>query len=61
MKYNVTLAVEGRLTIEVEATSFRNAKDKAMDAFSDANIGDIECVGLTAVNAESNDGVFVDF
>lgn len=61
MKYNVTLAVDGRITLEVEATSFKNAKDKAIDAFIDTNIGDIECVGLTAVNAESKDGVFVDF
>lgn len=61
MKYTVSIAVDGRIDIDVEADSFEQAKDKAIDAFRDADITEMEVVGGQAVNAESETGEFQDY
>lgn len=47
----VSLAVDGRVDIEVNAHSPLQAKNAAMEAFSEANVGDVECLGVIAVSA----------
>lgn len=60
-KYNVSIAVDGRIDIPVWSDSFESAKEKALEEFASANIGDLECVDFHAVNAESDTGEFIDF
>lgn len=61
MKYTVSIAVDGRIDIDVEADSFEQAKDKAIDAFRDADLAQMEVVGGQAVNAEAETGEFRDY
>lgn len=61
MKYTVSIAVDGRIDIDVEADSFEQAKDKAIDAFRDADLTEMEVVGGQAVNAEDETGEFRDY
>ena len=59
--YIVSIGVDGRLDIQVEAASFEDAKEKAMDAFMDADITKMEIVSRWPVNAEAEDGTFCDY
>lgn len=62
MKYFVSVAVDGRLDIEVEANSFEEAKERAelLDGKYDWNM--LEIVShLTAVNAEDETGKSIDY
>lgn len=61
MKYIVSIAVDGRIDVEVEADSFEDAKTKACDAVCDLDFGKLECIGWNAVNAEDENGVFKDY
>lgn len=61
MKYTVSIAVNGRIDVVVDANSFESAKDKAIDAFRDADLTKMEIVGGGAVNAEDENGNFVDY
>lgn len=61
MKYFVTLAIDGRLEIEVEAENFNDAKEKAYSKVRDINLGSITDADWTAVNAEDENGEFVDY
>lgn len=60
-QYLVSLAVDGRAEICVNAENFEEAKRKAMDRFTEFDCGDLECVEWKAVNAESSDGEFHDY
>lgn len=63
MKYNVSLAIDGRIDIEVDAPDWETAKTKAIDKFHTDSIdmACIEIVGTSAVNAEREDGAFQDY
>ena len=61
MKYIVSIAVNGRLSVEVEANSFEEAHDLAIDEVCDINMGELECIDWSAVNAEDESGKFVDY
>lgn len=61
MMYNVSLAIDGRIDVQVRANSFEEAKKKADTAFGSADITTMECIGWHAVNAEREDGEFRDY
>ena len=61
MKYYVSIAVDGRVCIEVEADNFNEARDKANDTLCEINLGQLECIEWHAVNAEDENGKFVDY
>lgn len=59
-KYNVSMAVDLRFDVEVEADSFK-------EAFEKADLGDVDLnsfsdlVDSKPVNAEREDGAFADY
>lgn len=57
MKYTVSVAIDGRIDVNVEADSFEDAKSKI--SLIDIDLRNMECVGFRAVNAEDENGVFV--
>ena len=61
MRYNVSVAVDGRLDIDVYAKSFEDAKEKAMGEFASADLTGMEVIGAHPVNAEAADGTFKDY
>ena len=61
MKYGVGIAVDGRVYIEVEANDFADAKEKANDIFMDLDFGQLECIDWHNVNAEDENGNFIDY
>lgn len=61
MKYYVSIAVDGRVEVEVEASSFEEAKEKACEELYEVNLGVLDCIEWSAVNAEDENGNFVDY
>ena len=62
MKYKVSVAVDGRLDIEVEARSFEEARTKAESLDGDYDWDTLEIVShLDAVNAEDEIGNWIDY
>lgn len=61
MKFYVSLAIDGRYHVVVDADSFEHAKEKAIEMYQDANFGDLECIDCNPVNAEDENGVFKDY
>lgn len=61
MKYYVGIAVDGRVYLEVEAEDFQEARDKANDMLCEVNLGQLECIEWHTVNAEDENGKFVDY
>lgn len=61
MKYTVSIAIDGRVDVEVEANNFEEAKTKACAEIPDIDFGKLECVSWAAVNAEDENGNFVDY
>ena len=61
MKYNVSIAVDGWIDIEVEADSFEDAKTKACAEVCDLDLGNLERIEWSAVNAEDENGAFKDY
>lgn len=61
MKYTVSIAVDGRIDVEVEANSFEDAKEKACAEVYDLDFGNLEWIEWNAVNAEDENGVFKDY
>ena len=59
MKYTVSVAIDGRIDVNVEADSFEDAKSKI--SLIDIDLRNMECVGCRAVNAEDENGVFEDY
>ena len=60
MKYYVTLAVDGRAVIEVDADNIEEAVSKAENEFTEFDIGDLECVDADPVNVEDENGKLTD-
>lgn len=60
-EYVVSVAVDGRVDVKVKAKSFTEAKEKASMAVCDADFGELECIDWKCVNAERNDGEFMDY
>lgn len=61
MVYSVSIAVDGRLDIQVEADNPNEAREKALSAFAVADLSRMEIVGRDAVNCEDEDGNLTDF
>ena len=61
MKYFVTLAVDGRIEVEVDAENFNDAKEKAYSKVRDIDLGSLRDTDWTAVNAENENGEFLDY
>ena len=58
-KYRVSLAIDGRVDVEVEAKSFEEAKLKAPSA--DFEWKDVEIIDLKPVNATDENDVMRDY
>lgn len=68
MKVIVSLAIDGRLDIPVEVPDglterilLNKARDKAMEAFADADLSKMEVVGCSAVNVTLPNGRLLDY
>lgn len=61
MKYTVSVAVNGRIDVEVVADSFEEAREKARYKVGDCNWNMMELVDINPVNAEDENGKFVDY
>ena len=59
MRYDVSLAVDGRVTVSVDADTFDEAKQKA--TLDDVDLSAMEVIGYSAVNAENEKGEFKDY
>jgi len=61
MKYIVSIAVDGRTDVEVEADSIREAREKALFAAADADFNAIDFITLSAVNVTDEEGNLIDY
>lgn len=62
MKYVVSMAVDGRIDVEVTAKSFEEAKIKAGYEAGEADLTKMEFINCNAVNAKNLDtGECVDY
>ena len=59
MKYTVSMAVDGRIDIEVDAENALDARVKAREAFATADLSRMIIVGSDAVNCSDEDGNLV--
>jgi hypothetical protein len=55
-KYIVSMAVDGRIDVEVEAESTKEAFKAAIGAFIDADLEDMEVIDAKPVNVSDEDG-----
>jgi SHS2 domain-containing protein len=56
MTYTVSMRVDGRVNVEVEAASANEAFDKADEAFMNADLTQMEIVESYPICAEDEDG-----
>ena len=61
MMYYVTMAIEGRFICGVEAKDLKEAKEKAIEEYWDADFGVLECIDAQAINAEDENGNLYDY
>ena len=61
MKYYVTLSVNTRINIEVEANNLEEAEVKAQEEFMEVDIGDLNYADSFVVSVEDENGVFVEY
>ena len=61
MKYYVTLAVDTRINIEVEANNLEEAETKAQEEFMEVDIGDLNYADSFVVSVEDENGIFVEY
>ena len=61
MKYFVSVAIDGRIDVEVDANSFEEAKSKAILQAGDIDWNRMELVSCNPVNAEDENGKFKDY
>ena len=61
MKYYVTLAVDTRINIEVEANNLEEAEVRAQEEFMEVDIGDLDYADSFVVSVEDENGVFVEY
>ncbi len=60
MKYTVSISVDGRIDIEVDADSTEEARAKALEAFSTTDLSKMEIVGRDAVNCSDEEGNIIE-
>ena len=56
MKYTVSISVDGRIDIEVDADNTEEARAKALAAFSSAELSKMGMVGMDAGDCSDEDG-----
>ena len=61
MKFIVSVAIDGRLDVDVEAKDWEEARQKACLEAGNLDLNRIEFINVSAVNAEREDGVFKDY
>lgn len=61
MKYIVSVAVNGRVYVEIDAKNFEEAKKKANNEVGFLDFNRLQCIEWEAVNAEDENGVFKDY
>lgn len=61
MKYIVSVAIDGRMDVEVEADSIHEAREKALFAAADADFNAIDVITLSAVNVTDEEGNLIDY
>lgn len=61
MKYMVSVAIDGRIDVEVEANSFEEARREAVYEIGNYDWNTMELVSCNSVNAEDENGEFVDY
>lgn len=59
--YTVSVAVDGRIDLLVAATDPMDAKAKAEELFAHVDLGNIEVVGMTAVNCTDENDEITDY
>ena len=61
MKYMVSVAIDGRIDVEVEANSFEEARQLAVYEAGNTDWNMMELVNFNSVNAEDENGTFIDY
>ena len=61
MKYIVSVAIDGRIDVEVEANSFEEARQLAVYEAGNTDWNMMELVSCDSVNAEDENGTFIDY
>ena len=61
MKHTVSIAVDGRVDVTVEAESFEDTKEKTAAKVFEMDFGELESIDWHAVNAEDENGNFKDY
>lgn len=61
MKYMVSVAIDGRIDVEVEADSFEKAAYLAILKAGYVDWNRMELVNCKSVNAEDENGTFIDY
>ena len=61
MKYIVSVKIDGRLDVEVNADSFEQARYMAELEAGNCDWNRIEAVDIESVNAEDETGTFIDY
>lgn len=61
MEYTVTFAVDGRVSVKVDANSTEEAKTKAVLESAFADLSKMEVIKMTPVNTEDENGNLTDF
>lgn len=56
MKYIVSIAIDGRIDVNVEAASFTEAFAKARDELAVTSLKDMDIIGFIPVYAQREDG-----
>ena len=51
MSYSITMRVEGRYNVEIEAGNLEEAKEKASEAFCEADFGELEDIDSEYIGA----------
>lgn len=61
MKYTVSIAIDGRIDINVEAVSFTEAFAKARDELAFTSLKNMDIIGFIPVYAQREDGEQKDY
>ena len=61
MRYTVSMAIDARLDIDVEAENPEAAREAAMEKFLDCDLKNIEMIGWKPVNATDENDVLTDY
>lgn len=64
MKYTVSIAVDGRVDVEVDLptdASMDEIRQKAMESFASANLSNMDVIGTSPVNVTDENDEIRDF